>query len=293
MDENKYDLQDTVKDIFKCLLYSYLLTILLMLIREVIVSLSAIPLEIIKEIEPILVYLEGGLPSLYLFIRFGKGYGISIKQCFKRVSMKGRELAALCCFDTGILGIFFIILLLVLMAIILLMPSMAGVIENIPIADDTGAAANIVTAVILAPIFEEIVFRGIMLNVLKPHGTRFAILLTTFVFALMHPGVNFIAAFFGGILLAHITLYYNSLLPAILMHFLHNGLISLPNEILIVLFLILPLCFFYFLFKGDYKKYFSISMTPNAEGCWRSLLTPGKILFMLVLLMDSFMGFFF
>lgn len=292
MDENKYDLQDTVQDIFKCLLYGYLLTILLMLIREVIVTLSAIPPEIMKEIEPILIYLEDGLPSLYLFIRLGRDYGVSIKQCFKRVSIKGRELVALCCFDTGIVGIFFIILLLVLMAITLLMPSLLEVIENIPI-DDTGAAANVVTAVILAPLFEEIVFRGIMLNVLKPHGTRFAILLTTFVFALMHPGVNFIAAFFAGILLAHITLYYNSILPAILMHFLHNGLISLPNELLIALSLILPLCFFYFLFKGDYKKYFSISMTPNAEGCWHSLLTPGKILFVLVLLMNSFMGFFF
>lgn len=288
MDENKYDLRDTVHDIIKCLLYGYLLTILLMLIRDVIVALSAIPLEIIKEIEPILVYLEDGLPSLYLFLRLGKDYGVPIKKYFKRLSIKGRELVALCCFDTGIVSIFFIILSLVLMVIFLLMPSMLEGIENIPI-DDTGAAANVVTAVILAPIFEEIVFRGIMLNVLKPHGTRFAILLTTFVFALMHPGVNFIAAFFGGILLAHITLYYDSLLPAILMHFLHNGLINLPNEISIVLFLILPLCFFCFLFKGDYKKYFSISMTPNAKGCWRSLLTPGKILFVLVLLMASFM----
>lgn len=291
MDEYKYDLRETVHDIFKCLLYGYLLTILLMLIREVIVNLSAIPLEIIKEIEPVLIYLEDGLPSLYLFLKLGNDYGIHIKNYLKKVSIKGRELVALCCFDTGIVGIFFIILFLVFMAISLLMPSVFEVIENIPI-DDTGMAANIFTAVVLAPIFEEIVFRGIMLNVLKPHGTRFAILLTTFVFALMHPGVNFIAAFFAGILLAHIMLYYDSLLPAILIHFLHNGLISLPNEILIVLILILPLCFFYFLFKGDYKKYFSIPMIPNAEGCWRSLLTPGKILFMLVLLVISFVEIF-
>lgn len=285
MDEYKYDLRETVHDIFKCLFYGYLLTILLILIREIIVSLSAIPLDIMKEIELVLIYLENGLPLLYLFLKLGKDYGIYIKNYLKKVSIKGRELVALCCFDTGIVGIFFIILFLVFMAISLLMPSMFEVIENIPI-DDTGMAANIVTAVILAPIFEEIVFRGIMLNVLKPHGTKFAILLTTLLFALMHPGLSFISAFFAGILLAHITLYYDSLLPAMLMHFLHNALLHMPNEILIVLVLILTFCFFYFLIKGDYKKYFNIPKIPDTKGCWHSLFTPGKILFLIVLLIE-------
>lgn len=136
MDEYKYDLKETVQDIFKCLLYGYLLTIVLMLIREVIVAISALPPEIIKEIEPILIYLEDCLPYLYLFLRLGRDYGVSIKQCFKMVSIKGRELVALCCFDTGIICVFFLILIIISVAALLLMPSLIDIIANAPFEPD-------------------------------------------------------------------------------------------------------------------------------------------------------------
>lgn len=287
MDEYKYDLKETVQDIFKCLVYGYLLTIVLMLIREVIVAISAIPPEIIKEIEPILIYLEDSLPYLYLFLRLGKDYGVSIKQCFKRVSIKGRELVALCCFDTGIICVFFLILIIISVAALLLMPSLIDIIANAPFEPDL--PAEIFTAVILAPVFEEIICRGILLNIVKPHGTRFAILFTSLIFMLMHSSLGMIPALIGGILMARVALYYNSIYPSILVHFLHNVLLYLSNVVFVVLIFLIPGCFIYFIIKGDYKKYFSIPMIFDADSCWRSVFTPGKIIFILIIRLFSFM----
>lgn len=79
--------------------------------------------------------------------------------------------------------------------------------------------------VILAPLFEEIIYRGIVFEGLKPVGTVFAIFISGFCFALMH--ANFKQFFFAlpiGLLLAYLTYATKSILPGIFIHIIINAL---------------------------------------------------------------------
>lgn len=283
MDENKYDLRETIHDIFKCLFYATCLSLVATLIIEVVIAVMSVPTEVVKQIKPILSYLEFALPFLYFAFKLGRDYGVRLKESLKVVTIKRRELVSLCCFDTGIVCTFLLVFMIIFMAALYAMPSLIEIIENTPLAEPI-LLAEIIAAVVLAPIMEEITIRGILLNIVKPHGTRFAIVFTSLIFALLHSDVGMIFAFFGGIILSHIALYYKSILPAILVHFLHNAFFYLPNALFVLLILLLPCCFFYFLYKGDYKKYFSQPMIVNAKGCWRCLLTPRNTILLVMLL---------
>ncbi len=85
-------------------------------------------------------------------------------------------------------------------------------------------------SVLLAPLFEEILFRGLLFNQLRRYGRCFAILITALLFGLMHTNVlQLIAAILLGILLAWIRENYG--LPyAILLHITNNALAILFNN---------------------------------------------------------------
>ncbi|MEG1475792.1 MAG: CPBP family intramembrane glutamic endopeptidase [Longicatena sp.] len=91
---------------------------------------------------------------------------------------------------------------------------------------DTSLANNIVQILlvcVVAPIFEEYLFRGYILGTLKKYGTVFAIVISAFVFSLMHGNlVQSLPTFFIGIVLAYVTIESGSLLPAICIHFINN-----------------------------------------------------------------------
>lgn len=282
----KYDLRETVSDLFKCLVYSYLLSFLLLILRTIIASLLPLPAAMMEQLEPMLEYLDLGIPLIYLFIRLGRNYSFDTKSCFKRVAIKGRELLSLCCLDAGLVLLVILIISCITVVVIMYIPEVGEIFENVSPTNDL--PAEILTAVVLAPIFEEIVFRGIMLNLLKPHGTRFAILLVSFLFAIGHPGpFGMLSAFIGSILMCHIVLYYQSIWPTIGIHALHNALGYFPDALFVVLFLAIPCFFLYFLIKGDYKKYFKLPMIPNDPNCWASLVSPGKIILVLLLMISS------
>lgn len=81
---------------------------------------------------------------------------------------------------------------------------------------------TIVTAVV--PAFaEEFLFRGVILGKLRKYGNTFAILASALLFGLMHGNlVQIPFAFVGGVFFAFITVKTNSLLPAMIIHFLNN-----------------------------------------------------------------------
>ena len=85
-------------------------------------------------------------------------------------------------------------------------------------------------SVLLAPLFEEILFRGLIFNQLRRYGRCFAILITALLFGLMHTNVlQLIAAILLGLLLAWIRETYG--LPyAILLHISNNALAILFNN---------------------------------------------------------------
>lgn len=78
---------------------------------------------------------------------------------------------------------------------------------------------------IVAPLTEEIFFRGMLLRVFSKANQRFAIFVTAFFFGLSHHNIpQFILAFLVGIFLAHITIKHNSVIPAVIVHMFLNSI---------------------------------------------------------------------
>jgi membrane protease YdiL (CAAX protease family) len=86
---------------------------------------------------------------------------------------------------------------------------------------------GIISIVFVAPITEEILFRGLLLKgMLKRVNFKFAIFTSAMLFALIHfnfaQGIN---AFFLGIMVSVVYYYTNSLKLAIYIHFINNGFV--------------------------------------------------------------------
>ena len=86
-----------------------------------------------------------------------------------------------------------------------------------------GFAVLTVYTSIIAPITEEIFFRGMLLRVFSKANQRFAVFATAFLFALSHKNIpQFLIAFGVGIFLAHITLIHGSIVPSVIVHIFIN-----------------------------------------------------------------------
>ncbi|EQB86349.1 membrane protease YdiL (CAAX protease family) [Clostridium punense] len=86
---------------------------------------------------------------------------------------------------------------------------------------------------ITAPIFEEIICRGIILELfLKRYTDYSAIVLSAFIFGLMHMNISqFINAFIIGLILGYIYLKTRSLALCILGHFINNFIVATMSVI--------------------------------------------------------------
>lgn len=96
----------------------------------------------------------------------------------------------------------------------------------------------IITVVIVAPIFEEIMCRALVMNSLnRGMPLTLAIIIQAILFGLLHVHIISIAyATCLGIILAIVRIRYNSLYPCILLHMMYNA----ANYILLPLYNILP-----------------------------------------------------
>ena len=83
-----------------------------------------------------------------------------------------------------------------------------------------------ITTTLLAPIFEEIIFRGVLLPILsRDFGKIIGILFSSFIFALAHLSFSeFPPLFILGIGLACTRLISGRLISSVVMHSLWNGL---------------------------------------------------------------------
>lgn len=87
----------------------------------------------------------------------------------------------------------------------------------------TGMAVMTVYTCVIAPITEELFFRGMLLRVFSRANQRFAVFTTAFFFGLGHHNIpQFVLAFLLGTFLAHITLKHNSIIPAVIVHIFIN-----------------------------------------------------------------------
>ena len=78
-------------------------------------------------------------------------------------------------------------------------------------------------ACLLAPIIEELFFRGFLLKEARVHGDALAIIFSSLCFALIHGNVaQAIPAFLSGSVLAYIDVKTNRLWPSIILHMSNN-----------------------------------------------------------------------
>lgn len=86
-----------------------------------------------------------------------------------------------------------------------------------------GRTVTVIYGCIIAPITEELFYRGMMLRVLSKANQRFAVFATAMYFGIAHGNVaQFVLGFLAGIFLAHITLKHGSIIPAVIVHMFIN-----------------------------------------------------------------------
>lgn len=95
----------------------------------------------------------------------------------------------------------------------------------------TGKLVTIVYACIVAPITEELFYRGMLLKLFSKANQRFGIIITAIFFGLGHGNIaQFALGFIAGIFLAHITQKHNSIIPSILCHMTINTFSTIVTE---------------------------------------------------------------
>ena len=86
--------------------------------------------------------------------------------------------------------------------------SVTGILENVSGKSDT--FSMFLYASILAPISEELIFRGYILQTLRPYGRKFAIVCSAFLFGVFHGNLlQTPYAFLMGLILGYVTLEYH------------------------------------------------------------------------------------
>lgn len=82
---------------------------------------------------------------------------------------------------------------------------------------------NILCSAVYAPLVEEFVFRGVIMQPLRRYGDHFAVFASALIFGLAHGSITgFVFAFICGIAMGYATLITGSLWAGILMHFCNN-----------------------------------------------------------------------
>ena len=197
------------------------------------------------------------LPIIYYFVKTYKKY-----EYFKtneKLNVKG--------FNTYFALVFFIGNLCNLLII-----SMFKFKGRMPLINEP-LFIDVIMAVFVAPILEEIVFRGVIMNNLRKYGIKVALIINSLLFGLSHYNVEMIIpAFLTGIIFSYVACKY-SIKYSILIHFFINAITKISQvlailriDILLILvglfsaFLIIFLLVFFIigLAKGRYKEIFFI-----------------------------------
>jgi membrane protease YdiL (CAAX protease family) len=90
--------------------------------------------------------------------------------------------------------------------------------------------ADYFATIILAPIAEEMFFRGIVLRNIAKVSQRYAIFFSALIFGLMHGNpYQMILGFLIGIVLGYVTVKTGSIIPSIICHMANNIVASIPD----------------------------------------------------------------
>ena len=106
-----------------------------------------------------------------------------------------------------------------------------GEIQNVmeaiaPSSFSAGVVTLIFTAFV-APIFEEIIYRHLLLRSLKPIGDTPAIIISALVFGLAHGNFDqFAYAFLSGIIFGLMAVRYDTIIPGMVLHLINNFFVT-------------------------------------------------------------------
>ncbi len=215
------------------LLAAYLLTIIIcnvcymIFCPEIIVDENGMTVIGLKE-----AIIGGCFPALVSMLTFG-GYCLFTRyrpgELFRTEKVKGGEVFRYVLIILMLQQISFFCTLMIsnsLYAIGLEVPAMNMVYEHTPAV----YAADVIASVILAPIGEELIYRGVVLRCSAKVSQRFAIFFSAFIFGIMHGNpYQFVLGFLLGIPLAIITIRTGSLIPAIICHMANNAVACVPS----------------------------------------------------------------
>lgn len=94
----------------------------------------------------------------------------------------------------------------------------------------TSALILFVHTVVLAPLFEEFWFRGVVLQSLRPYGNGFAIFVSAVLFGLTHANLaQFFYATVLGIVLGYVAVQTESAVTTIVLHAMFNGIAGISS----------------------------------------------------------------
>ncbi len=97
--------------------------------------------------------------------------------------------------------------------------------------DASGNLAMLVYVVLIAPVTEELLVRGVFLRTLQRTGRWFAIVISSMLFALIHGNfLQAVPAFCVGVVLGYVAMRAGSILPTILIHVLNNSYVMLLDS---------------------------------------------------------------
>ncbi len=93
---------------------------------------------------------------------------------------------------------------------------------NIPV-ESTNGFLTIFCGIVLPAVFEELLFRGVLLEEYRSYGSYWSVAISTVMFAMLHLSLeNFIYYLFMGVVFGIIALASDSVIPGILLHILVN-----------------------------------------------------------------------
>lgn len=164
---------------------------------------------------------------------------------------------------------------------------------------DLPVAFNLVYSCLLAPLCEELCFRGMLLRRLRPWGDGFALCASALLFALVHGNLyQMFYAFVVGLVLGGIFLYTGNLRGCMLLHagvnFISAALLPLAGlfgetgnlalSMLVLVSMLWALCWTFFRRRAELIDCASRMGWGDGESWGHFLVNPGMTLFVLVLI---------
>lgn len=156
---------------------------------------------------------------------------------------------------------------------------------------------------LIGPIFEEIIFRGLLLKAIQPFGEMTAIIISAVAFAMFHLNpMQFPTALATGLLLGYLAVRTKSIFPSMLAHIVNNSARALPgfmfsdvlsplsilfNVLISVVGMVGILIFVYKFGRGftNYLKYEDVSIVPVGKKLLHASINVRSILYILLFLL--------